>query len=358
MNEISLIQYTIKNKIHCNICGKALDYIEIINEKNKGVCSECLYKEIEQCLLKRIKFIKDDIKTNYINYSYYLRPIELFLQEPLSVKDGIENNSILIKNIDYYLLYQKTFSEKIKELLLSDDKESLDSNIINTNKIINEINSEEKACIMCSKTENVLLSSCGCNFCDDCIYTIIGGITDSQIILNGYEKKLLYEQNLDKCPICEQKVSINYLIMLLQEQGRNFENEIEEAIIRMANYCNTTCFNCEKKFENENFVEVEHNKKRIFLKLNVMINKHCLKDVKNKNINNEIELQNGIDYNDSQHCICMPCYKKIKIKRTKVIQEVNYKVVGCNICGINHLIKESEWNKYNKSDVCCKCFIF
>ena len=98
---------------------------------------------------------------------------------------------------------------------------------------------ENDTCLMCSKDSNVLISSCGCKFCDDCIFNIIDSITDNQIILNGYEKKQLSEQNLDVCPICQQKISLSYLLILLQSQGRNFENENEEAITRMINYCNT-----------------------------------------------------------------------------------------------------------------------
>ena len=367
MNEISFIQYSKKGKIKCDICKKPTDFIEIINENNnKGICSECLYNELEQYLLNRIKYIKEDNKNNYINYSYYLRPIELFLHEPLSVKNGIENNSILIKNIDYYILYQKTFSQRIKELFLVPEEEfSQKENTININSINKKENiddiDDKDSCAICSKNNNVLISSCGCKICDDCIYTIIISLTDNQVILNGYEKKQLYEENLDKCPICEQKISLNYLILLLQGQGRNFESENEEATIRMANYCNTICFNCQKKFEDEKDIEVEHNKKKNMIKLNVLINKHCLKEAKKNNIkknNFENEFEYGIDYNDTPHCICMPCFKKIQIKRIKEIDEEKYKVVGCNICGINHLIKEKDWNKFNKNDVCCKCNIF
>ena len=369
INEISLVQYSKKGKIKCDTCKKTTDFIEIINEhNNKGICSECLYKEIDQYLQKRVEYIKDDIKKNYLNYSYYLRPIELFLTEPLSVKNGIENNSIIIKNIDYYLLYQITFSQKIKELLLLPQEESSNiiiNNIINinsNNNRENKINTDENdTCLMCSKDSNILISSCGCKFCDDCIFNIIDSITDNQIILNGYEKKQLSEQNLDVCPICQQKISLSYLLILLQSQGRNFENENEEAITRMINYCNTICFNCEKKFENENDIEVEHNKKKIMIKLNVIINKHCLKEAKKNKINSENyenEFENGIDYCETQHRLCVPCYKKIKIKRIKEINKENYKVVGCNICGVNHLISEKEWNKSMKNDVCCKCNIF
>ena len=367
INEISLIQYTKKGKIKCDICNSSKEFIEIINENNnKGICSQCLSNEIDQYLSRRIIHIKEDIKKNYINYSYYLRPIELYLKEPLSIKNGIENNSIIIKNIDYYLIYETTFSEKISELLnLSEDETS---NIINTNiknlndNIESKINGDDNdTCMMCAKNNNILISSCGCKICDDCMYTLVDSITKSQIILNGYEKKQLFEQDLDKCPLCEQKISLNYLIMLLQTQGRNFENETEEATIRMRDYCNSICFNCLKKFENENNIEVEHNKKKNKIKLNVTINKHCIKEAKKNKIinqNYENEFENGIDYNDTQHCLCAQCYKKIKIKRIKKINEENFKVVLCNICGVNHLINEKDWNKIIKSDVCCKCNIF
>ena len=367
INEISLIQYTKKGKIKCDICNSSKEFIEIINENNnKGICSQCLSNEIDQYLSRRIIHIKEDIKKNYINYSYYLRPIELYLKEPLSIKNGIENNSIIIKNIDYYLIYETTFSEKISELLnLSEDETS---NIINTNiknlndNIESKINGDDNdTCMMCSKNNNILISSCGCKICDDCMYTLVDSITKSQIILNGYEKKQLFEQDLDKCPLCEQKISLNYLIMLLQTQGRNFENETEEATIRMRDYCNSICFNCLKKFENENNIEVEHNKMKNKIKLNVTINKHCIKEAKKNKIinqNYENEFENGIDYNDTQHCLCAQCYKKIKIKRIKKINEENFKVVLCNICGVNHLINEKDWNKIIKSDVCCKCNIF
>ena len=367
INEISLIQYTKKGKIKCDICNSSKEFIEIINENNnKGICSQCLSNEIDQYLSRRIIHIKEDIKKNYINYSYYLRPIELYLKEPLSIKNGIENNSIIIKNIDYYLIYETTFSEKISELLnLSEDETS---NIINTNiknlndNIESKINGDDNdTCMMCAKNNNILISSCGCKICDDCMYTLVDSITKSQIILNGYEKKQLFEQDLDKCPLCEQKISLNYLIMLLQTQGRNFENETEEATIRMRDYCNSICFNCLKKFENENNIEVEHNKMKNKIKLNVTINKHCIKEAKKNKIinqNYENEFENGIDYNDTQHCLCAQCYKKIKIKRIKKINEENFKVVLCNICGVNHLINEKDWNKIIKSDVCCKCNIF
>ena len=370
INEISLIQFTKKGKIKCDECKNTTEFIEINNENNnKGICSECLNKEIEIYLLKRISYIKEDNKKNYINYSYYLRPIEILLQEPLSIKNGIEDNSIIIKNIDYYLLYQNTFSQKIKELFSASKEEEVsnNNNIINTLSNSNRDNknnlNDNDLCMICAKDNNVLVSSCGCKICDDCIYTFIDSITNSQIILNGYEKKQLYEQDLDKCPLCEQKISLSYLIMLLQTQGRNFENETEEAITRMSNYCQTICFNCLQKYGNEDNIEVEHNKNKKMIKLNVQINKHLIKEAKknknkNKDENYENEYENGIDYNDAQHCLCIPCYKKVKIKRTKKLNEENYNVVGCNICGVNHLINIKDWNRVVKNDVCCKCDIF
>ena len=128
INISSPIQYKKNEEIFCDICNKNTECIEIINDNNKGICSECLSSEIDEHLNKRISYIKEDYKSNYINYSYYLRPIELHLKEPISIKDKIENNSIIVKNIDYFLIYKKTFTQRISELF-SLSKESSARNI-------------------------------------------------------------------------------------------------------------------------------------------------------------------------------------------------------------------------------------
>ena len=103
----------------------------------------------------------------------------------------------------------------------------------------------------------------------------------------------------------------------------------------MNNYCKTMCFDCTKKFTNEKSLEVGHNSKKEILRLNVMINKHCLKDLK-KNIGEDLDIVPGLDYSESQHVICYDCYKKNKDAKIKRINEVEYKVITCNICSFKH----------------------
>ena len=370
INIKSPIQYKKNEEIFCDICNKNTECIEIINDNNKGICSECLSSEIDEYLNKRISYIKEDYKSNYINYSYYLRPIELHLKEPISIKDKIENNSIIVKNIDYFLIYKKTFTQRISELF-SLSKESSSRNIKQKNSIVkNENNSinnlsnfsnvdinNDEICLKCNKKNNVLSSECGCKFCEDCLYEILKNITNDQIILNGYEKLQSSMEDTNKCPLCKKSLNLDYLVMLLKNKGRNFEIEYNEAKIRMKNYCKTLCFGCEKKITNGKSLEVSHNSKREMLQVNVMINKHCFKDSKKiKNI--DFEEENGIDYTDSPHIVCFGCYKKNKNAKTKSIDEVEYKVITCNICGIRHYVSMKDWDKWHKSDVCCKCNIF
>ena len=364
INKVSLIQYMKKDKINCDICEKEVDSIEIINDNNKRICKTCLYSEIDDYLTKRISFINEDYKSNYINYSYYLRPIELILKEPISIKNNIENNTIIIKNIDYFILFNKTFSHRISELYKDEIKlKNCQIKINKINSIKDRINNDDdnknENCIMCQKSSDILNIECGCNLCEDCLYEILSNITDNQIILNGYEKSELYNNDASKCPICDKSLNLQNIIMLLEERGRDFENEYNEAKIRMKNYVKTLCFICKKEFENEKSLEVPHNSRRELFHLNVMINKHCFKDSKKNNDKNlDIEKQNEIDYSNITHVICFSCYKKNKNSKMKEIDNVEYKVFTCNICGIRHYISVKEWDKWNKHEVCCKCYIF
>ena len=372
INKISPMQYIKKDieKIYCEVCNKNVEFIELINDNNKGICSQCLNTEIDQHLNKRISYINEDFKDNYIDYSYYLRPIELFLKEPLSIKDNIESNSIIIKNIDYYFLFEESFNQRISELY---KKNSLKNSILNNNKEINNINNSidnlshiqtnnDHICSMCQKSEDVLTSSCGCKYCEECLYDLFLNITNSQLILNGYEKMQLLMDDNGKCPNCQKILNLQYLTMLFEEKGKDFGNEYNNAKKRMKNYCKTICLICEKKFNNEKSLEVSHNSKKDLFQINVMINKHCIKKGKiNEIINNDendYEKENEIDYSDTPHIVCFDCYKKNKGGKIKKIKDINYKVMMCSVCGIQHYVSVKEWDRYNKNDICCKCDIF
>ena len=344
LNKTSLFHYTHKGEIFCEKCDKNTEYIEIHKDNNKGVCLECLNSKIDEYLVKRISFINQDYKKSYINYSYYLRPIELILKKP--------DNSIVIKNLDYYSLNYKTFEQRISELIPS-SAESINQ----INNINFSFDNDNNACFICQKTNNILTSQCGCKFCEDCLYEIFLSITNNKVILNGYEKSQLSINNNDKCPLCEKNINLHYLVMLFEEKGRNFEFEYNEAKIRMKNYCKTMCFDCQKKFSNEKSLEVSHNSQKLMLQIKVMINKHCFKDAK-RNIADGIELEYEIDYSDVDHIVCIECYKRNRNQRIKRINDVEYKVIFCNICGIRHYSNMKEWDKWERNDICCKCHIF
>ena len=350
INKTSLFRYTLKGEIFCEKCDKNTEYIEINKNNNKGVCLECLNSKIDEYLVKRISFINHDYKKNYINYSYYLRPIELILKKP--------DNSIVIKNLDYYSLNYKTFEQRISELFPSSVESNKQINNINISyDNDNEKDNDNNACLICQKTNNILISECGCKFCEDCLYEIFLSITNNRVILNGYEKSQLSNNNNDKCPLCEKKINLHYLVLLFEEKGRNFEFEYNEAKIRMKNYCKTMCFDCQKKFSNEKSLEVSHNSQKLILQIKVMINNHCFKDSK-RNYGDGIEEENGIDYSDVDHIVCLECYKKNRNKRVKRINDVEYKVIFCNICGIRHYSNMKEWDKWDRNEICCKCLIF
>ena len=67
---------------------------------------------------------------------------------------------------------------------------------------------------MCKKSQsNLLASTCGCKYCEDCLYELVGTITEGQIILNGYEALQLSINDIDKCPNCEKSINLNNIVL-------------------------------------------------------------------------------------------------------------------------------------------------
>ena len=64
--------------------------------------------------------------------------------------------------------------------------------------------------------------------------------------------------------------------------------------------------------KNHKSLEVEHNSKKEFFSLKVMINKHCINDTKKIIGNFNSEKEKEIDYCDSNHVVCLSCFKKNK----------------------------------------------
>ena len=361
LNKISPINYSLLLDVSkfCNICNKKtkcvkIDYIEV----DEFLCYDCLLCQIDIQLNKRISLFNEETNKNY---SYYLRPIEILLQSYIKTKNNISTNIINITNNDFIHLYQKNFNERIAELIQAKDR-LVTNNNINTN-IKNE-NSEIKenvdVCIMCGKKDNIFQSDCGCKFCDDCAFNMLLNLTNQKIILNGYEKNIIKSTNKKleyECCYCSKVIDINLFILFLEQSGKDFSEFYEDAKNRMKKYCQTHCFVCEKTFSNEKNIEVEHNKKKCLIRFNVIINDSCFRKGK---VN---EYEKDIDYSDTQHSICSECFKKTMVKhrngsQTKTINDKDYQVIKCNICGIKHFIDQHDWDEKDKNNTCCKCGIF
>ena len=294
-------------KNFCEICNKNSTIINIEN-LSINICSDCLYKEIDNHLSIRLSFLNDE---QYNNFTFYLNPIEIKLKNKNNLDD---TSKLFISNYDYMFLYKKTFNERFSELI-------------------------NNSCLICCKNNDNLISlECGCLVCYNCIQELVCEITNNLIILNKYEKDELNEHTI-RCKLCKKKLNLENFIKILQKNNFDLKQYYIDANERLKYYCAIKCFSCGKDFENEIEVDNEND----FFKFQV---RDFIKS------NDELG-----DSNNYKHVICVECHKMLKKKnrRIKKIDGNEYKVIYCNICGRKHCIKLKEWN--NKG-VCCKCVIF
>ena len=119
--------------------------------------------------------------------------------------------------------------------------------------------------------------------------------------------------------------------------------------------------NCLKSFINDKGeildINVNSNSKKIiYYKFDTFIDKEIKNNEENKN--KEI----NIDYFEGQHILCENCYKKINSKINKkdnnYIKDLNGKCIciNCKVCEMEHLIKNDEWKKFQRTR--CACIIF
>ena len=361
LNKISPVNYSLllDSSKFCNMCNKnnkcvKIDYIS----QDEFLCYDCLLNQIEIQLNKRISLLNKETNKNY---SYYLRPIEILLQSYIKTKNNISTNIINISNHDFIHLYQKNFNERIAELIQAKDRLVSINNINNKNENSDVKEENTDICFLCGKNDNVFQSECGCKFCDDCALNMLLELTNQKIILNGYEKIIYKSNNYNKleyeCSNCAKNININLIILFLEQSGKDFSEYYEDAKDRMKKYCQSHCFSCEKAFSNERNIEVEHNRKKFFIRFNVIINDYCFKRGKAS------EYEKDIDYSNTQHSLCYECFRKMIVKRRngshiKTLKNKDYQVIKCNICGIKHFIDQEEWDEYDKNNTCCKCGIF
>ena len=309
----------------CQICNKNCSILEIKddfsnNSENIIICDQCLYLQIDDHLIQRNNFLYEE---KFKNFIYYLQPISL---ELCGQK---EKNNIFkfdFSNSDYINLYNKTFNERISEVM-------------------------HTVCLQCFKRDNLIKIECGCEICFNCIKILIMEKTKNKIILNIYEKKKLEKKNFH-CPICHKGLNIDNFISIFKQNGMNLDYFYNDALQRLKKICQKKCLFCLKKI---NKIEVESNKMKNHFKFSVK------KTIENDNdfIDKEENLKEQLDCCEDNHLICFNCYKILnKIKKGIKKEENMYKKIFCNICNIEHFIDMKEWQNLGKAKSCCKCEIF
>ena len=307
----------------CEICKKNSNILEIKNElcdnkESNQICDQCLYLQIDEHLLKRTIFLYEE---SFNNYLYYLKRINL---ELFSQKEKNIIFNLTLSNIDYIYLYNKTFNERISEIM-------------------------NKICLHCLKKDILVNIECGCQICFNCIKSLVVEKTKNKIVINIYEKKKLEKKGFH-CPICHKLLNIDNIIKIYNQNGINLEKNLHEAIQRLRNICKKKCLFCLKKTTKKEF---ENRKTKTFFKLNII--KSQEENIKNNSYNLE-EMLNSCE---DSHLICSNCHKIISKNKKVIKTEGNiYKKIFCNICNIEHYIDMKEWNSFIRQKKCCKCIFF
>ena len=295
----------------CEICNNNCNILEIKNEsENNLICDHCLYIQIEEHLTQRSIFLYQE---KFKNFLYYLQTISL---EILSKNDGVNTFNLSISNYDYINLYNKTFNERLGDIM-------------------------HNICPKCCKKDNLIKLECYCEMCFNCIRAFIMEKTKNKLILNVYEKTKLEKKKFE-CPLCLKKLDIDKFYFIIRKNGINLENYYNEAIQRLKNICQKKCLNCLKKIS-----KIEVHKIKKYIKFNI------------KTFIEGEKLESDLDHCSDIHLICYNCHKMINKNKREIKNEGNiYKRIICNICNIEHYVDIKEWNKFKKTNYCCKCLIF
>ena len=304
LNTIISGEKTSKKQL-CSKCKSNLLYVNFPQAK-KSTCINCLENKILEVLNERIQLC---FQENYINYCFYMRPIKI-------------SKDIIISDADYINLFNKSFTECCSQTLIS-------------------------LCYKCNKTSSDLIQlNCGCHYCKNCLMDLINLSTNSNIILNIYEKK---KTKKIRCH-CENDFNYEEAIENLIDENKYNEKK-KEAEERLITYCEEKCLNCLKKFERNMNVRSNH-KKPSYYEMDIKINKLEINE----------RLIEGIDYCEERHILCPECFEKLsenKDKNNFVFEGREYKIIKCHICNINHLVDKLKWKKLFPKPVCSKgCFIF
>ena len=277
--------------LYCDECKKQTKSIILEKiEKDFPICQNCLMNNINNVLLKRIKYLT---KENFKCPEYYTRDIEL--TDP----NKNEENVLKLSLPEFKILYGE--SSNIRSQLI----------YLMTN-----------SCLLCGNIYNLedefIKMNCGCKLCKNCVGNNITKDTNGDIILLNFEK-MKSKQKPSIC-ICGNPFDIDFAIPLLYDD-QELETYKIKANQRLIDYCSRFCMKCgifDKKNNKGSYINVE-----------------IIKDNENN------------DYNccEEKHTLCRKCAKNLsqliqdKIKKEEFDENSEDFSMDCVICNRKHLIK-------------------
>ncbi len=323
-----------ENLYYCKKCQKNTKFLQQISNSKNIICSECL----SLLLLETFQIRSTQLaKEHYKNYLYYLRPVCFYTSLSSSISSSNNPEILYFSNSDCLFSFNSNFSEFF-------------------------LNSLTNICNGCYNNFNsLIILSCNCKYCKDCLLKMLNKSTENRVYQNVFEKKNTKKKNCK----CLKEFFPQEAITKLKENNfinsKEFNDFKDKSIQRLKIYCNGYCMNCLKSFINDKGeildINVNSNSKKIiYYKFDTFIDKEIKNNEENKN--KEI----NIDYFEGQHILCENCYKKINSKINKkdnnYIKDLNGKCIciNCKVCEMEHLIKNDEWKKFQRTR--CACIIF
>ena len=307
----NLITIKNTNNIKCEFCNEIPEILINFNRKIEPLCKNCLKKNVELSIKKRLKYFK---KNNYLNEEYYCSEIPL--------TNATENNI----NLRY-----------------DDLKEILNNNFGVAEFILNEIK-KENFCVICHNNFNEINKiafclECSCIYCEDCVKEFIKESTNNIIIYNNYEsKKNKINFICKKCG--EKNLNMNNFINKIFDQ----ENLIKKANERLVKKMKKICCVCESKEIEFVFVNKNNNDNKFV---------HCLCN------ECKINLDKNKKENYENQFLCVFCdeihlYNNIQMNKIKKNENNNNNNNNNNKNDKKN--KKNNNNKENKDNKCCIIF--
>lgn len=272
----------------------------VIPPVKQAFCLLCSKKQMISIIGTRACMMN---KESYNNLEYNVRPISLF--------DDLQINNILFR-----LIYKESIQSVI-------------SNSIRNICFFCDIKYDEK--------EIIILPSCGCQSCFQCLDKLVLKYTRGYYLLNKVEL-----ENFTKI-LCYCGEVFNYeaSIKLL---GKNLAEAEEEKKVRLEKYANSLCMLCLHALTKTNIedkVEEDHTQSR-YKVVNIVEQKLSIED-------------HNIVF--TYHLVCPDCVYLNFTSRKENLSESRQS--PCRICFTDHLLTNETWIRLmNKPKIKCKCIVF